>query len=74
MKWINTKVRLPELLDVNYNTRMSACYLVWLKDSTFTIAYVIQDKLDNTWEWRNEADITRLVTHWCESVKGPKDE
>lgn len=72
MKWIDAKKQLPELLDVNYQTHMSAIYLVWLKDSTFTLAYVIQDKQDKTLEWRNDVDITRLVTHWCEKVEGPQ--
>jgi hypothetical protein len=72
MKWIDAKKQLPELVDVNYNTRMSGHYLVWLKDDTATLAYVIQDKLDNTWEWRDGVDITRLVTHWCPKIEGPK--
>lgn len=77
MKWNDVKTKgLPETLEVNYLTRMSHTYLVWTKNDDFTLAYVIQDALDHTWEWRNYdgVDITRLVTHWASRIEGPKDD
>jgi hypothetical protein len=74
MIWVPvTDVVKPKTLAINYETEMSYRLLLWLKDDTFTVGWMCKDiyKKEPTYRWVADADITRMVTHWCATVEGP---
>ena len=75
MIWVSvTDPVKPKTLRVNYETEMSYKLLLWLKDGTFTVGWMVKDTSTKppTNTWVSDADITRMVTHWAATVEGPK--
>lgn len=75
MIWVPvTDTVKPPTLQVNYEREMSHKLLLWLKDGTFTVGWMVKDTSTRpaTLTWVSEVDITRMVTHWAAKVEGPK--